>query len=183
MCPVYLQCLETGKKKSSALQLQIQSQRNYAMNRSWDNSFEALLRKCCRQSQLLMETVSPKQHQKRHWSMGIILRKYSAILAQILGRSWTDLLGKSSKGVRGKLLPWLPEAWLKFCTPSSNTELNVKQRGKPAFGCNQPLLFIILLQIPMKRADLPKASPSITSSHSPAVSRALCNKYVSFQSS
>lgn len=49
------------------------------------------------------------------------LRKYPPILAPVK----RDLLGKRSKGTRGKLL--LPEAWFKSDTLLSIRELNRKQ--------------------------------------------------------
>lgn len=103
------------------------------------------------------------------------LRKYSAILAPMEGPSWKE------RQQGGNLGRDCVKCGLNLIL-SSDSEFNRKQ-GRPTFRCNQPFLLLVLLQISLKRADLPRASPSSTSSRSPAMQRAICDKYVSFQSS
>lgn len=97
MCLVYLQCLETQKKTSSALALQIQSHQNYTMNRSWDNLFKGVslevLQAVTHTHGLRIIKAAPEQT-LIHGESG--LRKYSAILAPMESSSWKEW--QSSKG-------------------------------------------------------------------------------------
>lgn len=97
MCLVYLQCLETQKKTSSALELQIRSQQNYTMNRSCDNLFKGVSLEVLQAVTLthgICITKAAPEQTLIHGESG--LRKYSAILAPMESSSRKE--SQSSKG-------------------------------------------------------------------------------------
>lgn len=97
MCLVYLQRLETQKKTSSALELQIRSQQNYTMNRSCDNLFKGVSLEVLQAVTLthgICITKAAPEQTLIHGESG--LRKYSAILAPMESSSRKE--SQSSKG-------------------------------------------------------------------------------------
>lgn len=125
MCPVYLQCLETQKKKYPALELQIWSQQNYTMNRSWDNLFGGFLSKCC--SHNYTGNLYTWNHQSSTRTHTDPWRKWLKEMLCNFGRYGQTFLERVAKQLReaSTTTTWCT---VKFYILSSNRELSVKQR-------------------------------------------------------